>query len=79
MKDIIISSQQQKKELLILLASFILAFLCNIYAIVNYGGEWKELYTEIFYVLTLTIVFYVCTLVFRLLVVTVKRLLKKNQ
>ena len=78
MKDIHISSQQQKKELWILLIAFILAFLCNIYAIIIYGGEWAELYTEIFYVLTLTILFYVCTLLFRLLFKTVRHLLKRT-
>ena len=79
MKDITITAKQQKKELLFLLASFVLALGCNVYAIIYYNGSWSELYTEIFYVLTLTGAFYVASLLIRLLITGIKKLFKKNQ
>ena len=78
MKDITITAKQQKKELLFLLASFVLALGCNVYAIIYYNGSWSELYTEIFYVLTLTGAFYAASLLTRLLITGIKKLFKKQ-
>jgi len=79
MKEIKISVQRQKKELFILLLSFILAFLLNVYSIIHYNGEWSELYTEIFYVLSATAIIYVLLFLTRLPVKSIKRLFIKNK
>lgn len=78
MKDIIISAKRQRRELLMLLFSFLVAVGCNIYAIIDYNGHWDELYTEIFYVLTLTVIFYICSLLIRLLAKGIKALILKK-
>ena len=67
MKDIHFTVKQQKKEIGYILVSFLIAIGVNIYAIIIYGTEWKELYTQWFMVLVLTAVFYFLILLVRLL------------
>ena len=78
MKDLIITAKRQKREWLLLLACFVLAFGCNIYAIIYYNGYWSELYTDIFYVFALTIAFYALLVLARLLVKGIRCLLVKK-
>ena len=79
MKDIIITAKQQKKEWCLLLACFILALGCNVFAIIYHKGNWSELYSEIFYVLALTGAFYVLIFLIRLLVKGIKCLFIKKR
>ena len=79
MKDIIITAKQQKREWLLLLTCFILALGCNIFAIIYHKGSWSELYTEIFYVLALTVAFYALIFLIRLLVKGFKCLFIKKR
>ena len=65
MKDITV--KQQKIEIKYALISLILAIGINIYAIISYGTEWKELYTQWFTVLVLIVFFYFVTVLFRYL------------
>ncbi len=67
MKDIHITVKQQKREIAFILASFLSAVCCNVYAIVSYGTELKEIYTQWFAVLALTAVFYLLSVFFRFL------------
>ena len=79
MKDIVITAKQQKREWCLLLACFILALGCNVYSIIYYNGNWSELYSEFFYVLALTPVLYVLSILIRLLVKGIKCLFAKKK
>ena len=79
MKDIVITVKQQQKEWCLLLACFILALGCNVYSIIYYNGNWSELYSEFFYVLALTLAFYVLSILIRLLVKGIKCLFAKKR
>jgi hypothetical protein len=67
MKDLLITTKRQKTELKYLIASFLLAFCLNICAILIYHTAWRELYTQWFPMLALTIVIYFLLLLIRLL------------
>ena len=67
MKDIIITPKIIKRELLIWLATLVLAQLLNVYSIVILKTEWSELYTQLGYVLALSVVFYFVLWIVRLL------------
>jgi len=54
--------------------AFIMANLCNVWAIWHYGASFKELLTSFFYVLTFAIFIYVVTAVVRLILGCAKRL-----
>ena len=66
MKDITFTVKRQRKEVRIYLICFMLAFGLNIFAILFYQTEWKELLTQIFWVLALSIGFYMLSVVIRL-------------
>ena len=65
MKDITV--KQQKREIKYAFICLILAIGVNIYAIISYETEWKELYTQWFTVLVLAVFFYFVTALFRYL------------
>lgn len=65
MKDFVLTVKRQRKEIRIYLICFILAFALNIFAILFYQTEWKELLTQIFWVLALSIGFYILSVVIR--------------
>ncbi len=60
MKDIKfkLTAKRQKTELIIFAACFLFAFLLNVYSIISFETEWKELYTQLLWVLSLSIGFY---------------------
>ncbi len=74
MKDIVISAKRQRTELWIALACFIVANILNIWAITAYHAPFSEVYTAIFYVLVFTVVLYGITVLVRLLVWGVTKL-----
>jgi hypothetical protein len=51
MKDTIITARQKKREIVTYIICLILAFGLNIYAISRYGTSWKELWTQLPWVL----------------------------
>jgi len=69
MKDIkfILTAKRQKIEFIIFGACFLFAFLLNVYSIIAFDTEWKELYTQLLWVLSLSIGFYFLVLILRLL------------
>ena len=71
MKDIQFTVKQQKREIYYILACLLLAVLFNVFAIISYDTEWKELYTQWFTVILLAIIFYflvtICRLIFWLI------------
>ncbi len=72
MKPIIITSKSIKKEFYIWLVLFVCATLLNVYSIVKYHTNWSELYSQLGYVLAISIVFYVVIGVVRVLMQSVK-------
>lgn len=79
MKDTIITQNRKKTELLIVLACFIAANLLNVFSIVCYGTEWVELITEMGFVVCVAVVLYVLTVVARLIICWLCRLICKNK
>ena len=58
----------QKRELVVLLFCFGIAFLINVYAVIRFHGAAVELLSQIGYVCVITGVFYVLTVLVRLLI-----------
>jgi cation transporter-like permease len=79
MKDIIITGKRRKKEILILVSCFAIAFLINVLAIIVYKTPWYEVFTQLGYVLVITLVLFLTITFFRVLVWSVKRLFKKRK
>ncbi len=77
-KDIIIKAKTIKQEIWVFLGTFIVAFCLNIFAILHYKTQWKELYTHFHIVLLLTVALYIAVLLIRLLFCFVKRQFKKK-
>lgn len=78
MKDIIITSLRIKKELTLILACFVVAFLMNIIAIFIYKTPWVEVFTQIGYVVILTISFYILLSLVRLVFSMFRKLIKRK-
>ena len=77
MKDTIITTKQKKRELLFLLISFIIAFVLNIYSIVYYDSQWKELFTTLHITILFSIVIYFLLVIIRLIISGITSLFKK--
>jgi hypothetical protein len=77
MKDIIIPASRVKKEIIALLLSFAIALLINVYSIIKYQTNWAELFSQIGYVITFTIIIYLLSVVIRLIIAGVKKTIKK--
>jgi len=65
MKPIIIKPKQLKKELYFWLTAFGIAFLLNIFSIIKYQTNWKEIVTQSGYVFALSIIIYLVIVLFR--------------
>ena len=65
MKDILFTVKQQKREIRYALACLLIAIGINVYAIISYDTEWKELYTQWFTVFFLAVFLYCVTALFR--------------
>lgn len=79
MKEIILTTERQKRELFILLGCFIGAIGLNITGIILYKTAWKELYTQWFAVLVLTVVLYFLVLIIRILFALAIRLFQPKK
>ncbi|MDA3815987.1 MAG: hypothetical protein PF486_01330 [Prolixibacteraceae bacterium] len=78
MKKIIITGSHLKREFFIWLLSFIAAIILNIYAIVNYETSWVELYSQIGYVVMISIMLYIASWGIRGFFLLVKNLISKR-
>lgn len=77
MKDIVITAKQRKREWLIILACFIAACLVNLGAIIGYSRPWTELFSQIGYVVAVTVLLYILLWIVRGIVALVKCLIRK--
>ena len=78
MQDIIITSKRIRKETYILLICFAAAFLINIISIIAFKTPWYEIFTQIGYVIVITIFLYLIVAVFRFISASIIRLVKKS-
>ena len=68
MKDTLITAARKKTELLTLLVCFGIAFLLNVGCIIYYRTPFSEVFTQIGYVLFITLALYLIWTAIRLIV-----------
>lgn len=78
MKDIVITSKTIKREILVYLGCFIFAFCLNLGAIIHYKHPAVELFTQIGYVVVISIVVFILVCALRVLLFLLKSLFKKR-
>jgi len=78
MKDIIVKAKSIKRELWIFLGVFIFSFGINIYSILHYKTSWSELYTHLYIVVLMSILFYCIIAFVRLLIEVLLKLFHKK-
>jgi len=74
MKDLVISSKRLKKEILIIAICFIVASIINIISVIIYKTPWYEIFTQIGYVLVITLVIYFMVILIRAIVLLIKKM-----
>lgn len=65
MKDITIRASSMAREFKIWGFLVILALLTNAYAILEFEGQWSELYSQLHVILILSVIYYVIVLLLR--------------
>jgi len=75
MKDIVITGAKIRRELFIFLACFIVAYGCNIYAVIHYVRPALELISTIGYVIVFAVIIYFVLWIFRLIVLAIKSII----
>ena len=73
-KDINISSKRQKQEMTWISGCFCTAFIINIIAIIVYQTQWIEIFTQLLWVLVISVLLYILSILGRLLAYTMKKL-----
>lgn len=79
MKDIVFTAKRQRTELIVFGVCLLVSFLMNVYAIVAFNTEWKELYTQLLWVLAIAVLLYAVSVGVRLLYFGVRSVLKSNK
>ncbi len=72
MKDIVISGRAVRREVFIALGCFILSFCINVGAVIAYSKPWTEVFSQIGYVVVISLVFYAVLMFFRIFIMIVK-------
>jgi uncharacterized Tic20 family protein len=78
MKDIVISGRRILRELLIFSGCFVAALAVNVYSIVRFGTEWKELFTTLHITLAIAGVFFVVLALLRAVFAGGRRVLRRR-
>lgn len=79
MKDTIITAKQKKREIITYFICIGLAFLLNIYAIIHYDTSWKELWTQLPWVLIWGTVLWLTWVLLRWIFFGIRRLVCKKK
>jgi hypothetical protein len=79
MKDIVITAGRIKTELKFLLYCYLAANLVNVYAIINYNTNWIELLTWQRLIILIAFIFYITTVIIRLILFALKRIFRKSE
>ncbi len=72
MKDIVISDRAFHREVLIALGCFLLSFCINVGAVIAYSKPWTEVFSQIGYVVVISLVLYAALMFFRIFIMIVK-------
>jgi len=78
MKNIIITPKDLKRELTIWIICLVTAIGLNVYAIIFYNTSWSELYSQIGYVIVLSLIIYAVSWIFRGIFLHVRYLARKR-
>jgi uncharacterized membrane protein YbhN (UPF0104 family) len=78
MKDILITVERQKQEIRWLCGALIVALLMNVFAILAYHTSWKELWTQLPWVVCIGAGLYALSVVLRGMAWGVGRLFRKK-
>lgn len=79
MKELVISSKRLKKEILIFAICFIIAFAVNVIAIIYFKTPWYEMFTQIGYVLLITISLYFIVIAIRFIAFLIRKLIRPSK
>lgn len=79
MKDIVVTASRLRRERNFYLVSFGLAFLLNLFAVVRFDRPWTELFSQIGYVVAISVVLYLVLWIPRLVVAGVRRVFCKKR
>lgn len=79
MKDSIITARRKKTELITLLACFVIANVVNLCAIIAYGTQFKELFTQLGYIALFSLALYALWSVIRIIFYLIKRLFNSKK
>ncbi|MDR2041205.1 MAG: hypothetical protein LBP98_02660 [Tannerella sp.] len=78
MNDILITVNRQKREIRWLCGALVAALLMNVFAIAAYHTSWKELWTQLPWVVCIGIGLYILSVILRGLVRGVRQLFRKK-
>lgn len=78
MKDIVVTAGRLRRERNVYLVCFLLAFLLNLVAVVRFDRPWTELFSQIGYVLVISVVLYLVLWIPRLLIVGARRVFRRE-
>ena len=78
-KDTVITASEKRREILLAAGCFIAAFLVNVYAIIRFGTPWTEMFTQIGYVIVLSVIIYAVVWVIRLCIMAVMALIRRGR
>ncbi len=76
MKDSVITAKRKKTEIITLLICIVVANLVNLYAIIAYDTDFKELFTLQGYVLLFSVALYVAWSLLRIIFYLIKNYIK---
>ncbi len=76
MRDIVISGRIVRRELLIAVSCFLLSFCINAGTVIAYVKPWTEIFSQIGYVVVISVVFYAVLMFFRILFLGLKKCLR---
>lgn len=78
MKDTIITAKQKKREIYFFLGAIGIMFCVNIYSIIRYNTPWKELWTQLPWVLIWACVLWALWLILRWVFWGIMKLFRKK-
>jgi uncharacterized membrane protein YidH (DUF202 family) len=78
MKDVLIPGRRMAREFLIFAGCFVIALGMNIFAIIKYQTQWKELFTTLHITLAVAVVIYVVLALLRFLICGIARLFRRK-
>ena len=78
MKDIVISGRHIIRELQIFIGCILAALVVNVFSIIRFKTEWKELITTLYITLAIALIFFVLVALLRGIVLFSRRVLRRK-